>query len=127
MHEHTTHRPVTKPILTYVQKARRVRYALKYHEWDDAEMLDVLWSDEAMFTVIEGRSGNMYRKRGSDSLDPCYLCGTTKQFIMVWVWVWGCFSGRGLGKLVLPASVSINQYVYYELLNDLWPSALIYT
>ena len=109
MHEHTTHRPVTKPILTYVQKARRVRYALKYHEWDDAEMLDVLWSDEAMFTVIEGRSGNMYRKRGSDSLDPCYLCGTTKQFIW-YGYGYGVVSLAGVWESLccLPALVSTN-------------------
>ena len=29
-------------------------------EWDDAEWLDVLWSDETTFTVTEGRSDHVY-------------------------------------------------------------------
>ena len=49
--EYTSYRPVKKPILTRLQKAHRVHYA----EW-----LDVLWYDEATFTVTEGRSDHVY-------------------------------------------------------------------
>ena len=114
---YTSHRPVKKPILTCKQKARRVAYARKYLQWDNADWLDVLWSDEATFTVTEGRGGHVYRKRGSDPLDPRYLCGTVKHPSSLMVW--GCFSGRGLGKLiVLPANIKVNQDIYYELLNE---------
>ena len=33
--------------------------------------------------------------------------------------VWGCFTYCGVGELViLPANVKVNQYNYFELLND---------
>ena len=51
--------PIKKLILTSVQKGCRITYALKYLQWDDADWLDVLWSDEVIFTVTEGRGGSV--------------------------------------------------------------------
>ena len=78
---YTSHQPVKKLIVTRVQKVRRVRYVLKYIEGDDAEWLDVLWSDKAMFTVTEGRSGHVYQKCGSDPLDSCYTAKLVKTWL----------------------------------------------
>ena len=44
-------------------------------EWDDAEWLDVLWSDEAMFTVTEGRSGHVYQKMAVIPWTPATFVG----------------------------------------------------
>ena len=92
-----SHHPVKKPILTSVQKGCRVAYTLEYLQWDDTDWLDMLWSDETIFTMTEGTGGNVYWKRGSDPLDPHYLYGTMKHPSSLMVS--SCFSGRGLGKL----------------------------
>ena len=39
--------------------------------------------------------------------------------------VWGCFIGRGKGKLVmLPPNIKVNQFIYLELLLDNLPELL---
>ena len=110
-------RPLKKPILTPMQQRRRVAFANKYLAWDSDKWLDVLWSDESVFTVTCNNGGKVYRRVGSDPLDPRYVHGTLKHPDSLMVW--GSFSGRGLGTLVvLPRNIRVNQDVYYELLND---------
>lgn len=119
---YTGHRQVKKPILSKKQKVRRLNFARKYLNWTSREWSGVLWSDEAIFTVTCNRGGHVYRRPGSDPLDPRYLCGTTKHpdYIMVW----GCFTATGVGKLVvLPKNQHMNQNNYLELLCDELPDA----
>lgn len=111
-----------KPLVTLVQRGKRVAFARKYGGWDINRWRKVLWSDESTFTVTGNRAGYVYRRPGSDPLDPKYLAPTVK-----WpdsIMVWGCFSYFGVGELVvLNRNVTMNQYNYYELLNDNLPAA----
>lgn len=119
---YTSHKPVKKPLLTHAQKARRVAFANKYLTWDEEDWLTLLWSDEATFTVTCNRGGAVYRRKGSDPLDPRYLEHTVKHPDSLMVW--GCFTGKGLGKLVvLPKNQTVNQGVYLELLCDHLPES----
>ncbi|MPC85799.1 hypothetical protein E2C01_080595 [Portunus trituberculatus] len=63
-----------KPILTHVHKACRVSFAVKYLQWDEADWIDMAWSDEATFTVTESRGANIYWWHDSDPLNPCFIC-----------------------------------------------------
>ena len=65
-----SHRPVKKPLLTPTQQKLRVAFAKKYSEWDAARWRHVLWSDESIFRVTDNARGNVYRRPGSDRLDP---------------------------------------------------------
>ena len=115
--DYKSRRPVKKPLLTKVQQGRRVTFAKKYLAWPDNKWLDVLWSNEATFSVTCNNGVRVYRRSGSDPLDPRYVHGTLKHPDSLMVW--GSFSGRGLGTLVvLPRNIRVNQHVYYELLND---------
>ena len=70
--------------------------------------------------MTEGRGANVYQQCDSHAFNPRYLCGTMKH--LSYLILWGCFSARGLGKLaVLSANIRMNQYMYYELLNDHLP------
>lgn len=112
-----SHKPVKKPLLTKVQRARRVTFAKKYLTWTEEDWLGVLWSDESTFTVTCNRGGGVYRRSGSDPLDPRYLEQTVKHPDSLMVW--SCFTGRGVGTLVvLPKNIKVNQYNYLELLCD---------
>ncbi|MPD06458.1 Transposable element Tc1 transposase [Portunus trituberculatus] len=73
-----SHRPVKKPLLTPTQQARRVAFAKKYSEWDVARWQHVLWSDEFIFRVTDNARGNVYRRPGSDQLDPKFSYSTVK-------------------------------------------------
>ena len=95
-----------------LQKGKRIKFAHKYGQWDDDDWLSVLWSDEATFNVTCNRNARLYRRRGSDPLDPRYLESTVKHPDSLMVW--GCFSGLGLGKLVvLPKNLKVNANVYF--------------
>lgn len=117
---YTSHKPIRKPLLTKPQRQRRIEFAKKYSAFTNDDWLDVLWSDEATFTVTCNRGARVYRRPGSDPLDPRYVESTVKHPDSLMVW--GCFSGRGMGKLiVLPKNEKVNQYNYLELLCDHLP------
>ena len=75
---YTSHRCIKKPLLTRKQRRKRVEFCKKYSAWTDEQWLSVLWSDESTFTVTCNRGGNVYRKVGSDPMDPRFTCATVK-------------------------------------------------
>ena len=112
-----SYRARKKPLLTELQKAKRVRFCKKYLNWSEEDWKTVLWSDEASFTVTGTPSHRVYRKPGSDALDPKYMTKFVKHPASLMVW--GCFTYHGVGDLVvLPANEKVNQYNYLELLCD---------
>ena len=118
----TNHKPSRKPLLTRAQRARRVAFADKYLTWGEDDWLTMLWLEEATFTVTSNRGERVYRRKGSSALDPRYVESTVKHPDSLMVW--GCFTGKGLGPLiVLPKNLKVNQYVYLELLSEHLPDA----
>ena len=94
-----------KPIPIRVQGKRWVDLTVKDLVQNEEDWLVVLWSDEVTFTVMCNRGGNVYK--GSDPFYPPYTRGTVK--FVDSLMVWGSFSGRGLGKLiVLPLNMKVN-------------------
>ena len=72
--DHRSNNPTKKPLLSRLQKNRRVKFAQKYKTWTKEQWMSVLWSDEATFTVTCNTGGRVYRRKGSgDPLDPRYV------------------------------------------------------
>lgn len=108
-------RPRKKPDLTLKNVQDRVRFCKRYLAWDETQWKNVLWSDEAIFTVTSNRGGNVYRRRGSDPLDLKYVQRTVK--FPDSVMVWGCFGYHGVGDIVfLPKNQCMNSERYVDLL-----------
>ena len=106
-----------KPMLSQAQKKRRLVFAKKYAVWTLEDWKRVLWTDEATFCVTGSGAKRVYRPAGSDPHLPQYTSKTVKHPASLMVW--GSFSYGGVGELViLPKNVMMNQYNYYELLND---------
>ncbi|XP_076047198.1 uncharacterized protein LOC143028681 [Oratosquilla oratoria] len=72
------HNARKKPLVSIKQKKNRVAFCRKYLQWDVEKWKNVLWSDEATFTVTGNRLGKVYRRPGSDTLDPNFIHGTVK-------------------------------------------------
>ena len=71
---HCTNNPTSKPLLSRRHKNRRVKLTQKYNTWTKEQLLSVLWSDEATFTVTYNTGDRVYRHKGSDDpLDPRYV------------------------------------------------------
>ena len=123
IHDHLnfrSRRARKKPLLSLTHMQRRVVFAKTYTQWDMVKWQRVLWSDEACFYVSGQRGFNVYRRPGSDPLDPKYTSNTVRhpESLMVW----GCFSYFGTGDLViLPRNEMMNQCNYLELLCDYLP------
>ncbi|XP_068240528.1 uncharacterized protein [Palaemon carinicauda] len=106
-----------KPLLTAVQKQKRVVFAKKYSAWDPIKWRDVLWTDEATFNVTGSGAKRVYRPSGSDPHLPQYTSKTVKHPASVMVW--GSFGYGGVGELFfLPKNEHMNQFNYFNLLND---------
>ena len=106
-----------KPLLTPRNMQNRVKFCTKYEAWTEDDWKEVLWMDEATFFVSGSHHNRVYRPRGSDPYLPQYTVPTVKhpQSVMVW----GSFAYGGVGELImLPKNIRMNQYNYYELLND---------
>lgn len=115
-------RALKKPLTTPRQQELRVEFATKYLQWDMARWQQVLWSDEAVFTVSCNRGKHVYRRPGSDPLDAKFIFQTEKHPDSLMVWA--CFSYHGVGDLVfLPRNENMNQNNYLELLCDFLPGS----
>ena len=105
-----------KPLLTKRHRHNRLRFAKRLlNEYSNDKYKEILWSDEATFHVSVGKNGKVFRRKGSDPLDPKYVNFTTKH--PDYVMVWGCFTYHGVGRLVfLPRNVTMNAQRYLELI-----------
>lgn len=111
-----------KPLLTVAQKKKRINFAKKYRVWTEEDWKKVLWTDEATFNVTGSGGKRVYRPMGSDPHLPQYTDKTVKHPASLMVW--GGFSFGGVGDLVvLPKNQYMNQYNYFELLNDVLDSS----
>ena len=95
----------------------RVNFSCQYRHWTLEKWRKVLWSEESMFNLSDGSMNYVYRKSGSNPLDPRYTRSMVKHPDSVMVW--GSFSYYGLGHLVfLPTNQRMNQHNYLDLLID---------
>lgn len=111
-----------KPVVTVAQQEKRLAFCDRTKDWTIDQWRGVLWSDESRFTVTASSQGRVYRRPGSDPLDPRYTAPAVRfpDSLMVW----GCFSYHGVGSLVvLPKNTTMNQGNYLELLCDHLPGS----
>ena len=113
-----TSRPARKkPLVTNRQKANRIKFAKEKLTWTHWKWRNVLWSDEATFTVTCNRKGKVYMRPGSDPYDPKFTCKTVKNPDSIMFW--GCFGFYGVGPLIaLPRNETMNSEKYLMLLTD---------
>ena len=78
LHDRLHYRSRRKLCQTCQQVKNRIVFCWKYCDWDETKWRQVLWSDEAMFSVAENRGGDVYRRSDSDPLDPRYTRKTQK-------------------------------------------------
>ncbi|KAG0718219.1 Transposable element Tcb1 transposase [Chionoecetes opilio] len=109
--------PRRKPILTTLQRKKRILFCKKYLAWEPDKWKKVLWCDEGTFTVTGNRGGKVKLCDSSDPYHPKYTEGTVKH--PDGVMVWGAFGYHGTGELVvLSKNLTVNKERYLELLAD---------
>lgn len=106
-----------KPPLTKKHVKDRLAFAKKYLKWPVEKWQRVLWSDESKFAVSDPSGLKVWVRKGANKCLPKYTA--KKHKFPASVMVWGGFGYGGVSELVvLPKGLSVNQNVYYTLLND---------
>ena len=114
--------PTRKPDISKKQVIKRKAFAKKYKDWTPQQWREVLWSDEATFYVSDTAGKKVWRGPDTDTLADSQVARRRK--FPTYVMVWGCFGYGGLGDLYFyPKNTTVNQYNYYELLNDFLESS----
>ena len=106
-----------KPRLDSKQRERRLRWTKKRVDWTLDQWSDIIWSDEARFTIgRNGYSRKVLRKTGERYEDR--HCLSTVKWGGGSVMVWGCFWRGGFGPLVVCPEGTLNQEKYIEILSE---------
>jgi transposase len=112
----TPAKKVKKPLLTKRHRRLRLEFARRYENWTVDDWKNVIFSDETKVNRV-GSDGKkwVWKKPGSPLRDN-HIQSTLKHgggSMMVW----GCFSARGVGDLVLIEGI-LNADLYVDILND---------
>lgn len=105
-----------KPLISNKNMVRRLELATKWSYQNDQFWNNIIWSDESGFELFSNsRRQYVWRKQGQrfdlDKLVPTVKHGGGS------IMVWGCFSSKGVGKLVL-IDGKMDRYQYVRILAD---------
>lgn len=107
---------VKKPLLRAEHRKRRLIFAREHADWTPADWESVLWSDESSFQLFSSSKRVFVRRREGERFTEQCIVPTVKHgggSLMVW----GCMSGRGVGRLYR-CEGSMNQNQYLMVLNE---------
>lgn len=106
-----------KPLVTARQRARRVKFAKEYKDWDITAWRMVLWTDEAIFCISESKGKKVWKSPAASACDPRLTVTSVKH--PPYLMVWGAFGYGGLGNLaILPKGQTVNSERYIKLLQE---------
>jgi len=109
-------RAARKPLLTKIQRNKRLQFCKKYRNWTSDMWRQVTFSDESTFQQF-GTYHHFVRRPVGTRYNPRYTSATMKhpQKQMVW----GCFSAFGRGSLYfINKNDTVNAERYIDILNS---------
>ena len=80
-------RPAKKPLISAINKKKRLEFAKRYKDWSNEQWAKVLWSDESKFNLFGSDGINFVRRPPGQRYSPRYQLPTVKHgggSIMVW-------------------------------------------
>ena len=89
---------VRKPLLTMVNKLKRLHWAYLHRNWTIAQWKQVLWSDEKKFELFNSKRRTYCRRRKGEALREDTVQATVKHGGGSAMF-WGCFGGLGMGDI----------------------------
>ena len=113
-----------KPLLSKKHRKKRLEFAKRYKDWTVNDWNKVVWSDESKFQIF-GSDGRQYCwKRPNEPLKDAHVKPTVK-FGGDSVFVWGCFTSRGVGFLC-KIDGGLDAELYRQILSEDFMETLRY-
>lgn len=111
-------KPAKKPLLTQKMKMKRLAFAKKYLNWSEKQWMNVMFSDESTFRIVNSRSVTVRRPKTMCRYKGKFTISTVKH--AAGVMVWGCYSGKvGRGSLYfLPKNKTMNGDRYKMVMEE---------
>ena len=105
--------PRPKPLISDVNRVKRLEFAEKYKYWTVENWKQVVWSDESTFSQFQKSGwGRVWRRSNEEFHEDC-IASTVKHSPSRMFW--GCFSWIGLGPIV-PLIGSVTGVIYHDIL-----------
>lgn len=112
-----SYRSAKKPFISAKNRKLRLEFARKYLSWTPEKWKLVLFSDESKFKLRYSDGLVRVRRPKGERLKPKY-CTPTFKFGGGGVLVWGCFSGFGMGPILLLDGI-MDRFVYLDILKNI--------
>lgn len=109
-------RPAKKPLVSEVNRQKRLDFAKQHKDWTPTQWRNVLFTDESKFNM-KGADGNLRVRRPPKSRYDYRYCLRTVKYGGGGVMVWGCFSYAGVGPIHRIEGI-MNALMYKDILND---------
>lgn len=110
-----------KPLMTDVQRRKRIQWARQYANWSCEMWEKVLFSDESTFCLFGNQAHTYVRRFPGEEFKPECLNLTVKHPLKIMVW--GCMAASGVGRLHIVDGM-INATKYIDILQKcMMPSA----
>lgn len=103
-----------KPLLTTIQKKRRLNWAKSKKSWTTEMWSNVIFSDESKFDVCVGDFRKRVIRTKSEAFHKDCLKRTVK--FPKGVMIWGCMSSKGVGKYEF-IDGTVNAEKYQDILS----------
>lgn len=107
-------RPRKKPLLTEVQREKRLAWGIAHKDWTEADWCNVCFSDESTFEILDDKTQYVRRFPGEEYSPQC-LVKTVKHPVSVMVW--SMISSKGVGRLHIVEG-RMNQQQYISVLKQ---------
>ena len=104
------------PLLSPVNKQKRLQFALEHRSRSKEDWCKVLWTDESAISKQDSRHHHLPR-RPQEKFHPACIQLTTKSG-MIKVMVWGCFLGLQKGPLLKMPSGSIKSADFMDIMEE---------
>ena len=110
-------RAAKKPLLSKKNIKDRLKFCRKYKDWTAEDWCKVIFSDEAPFQLFGTSGKSIVRRRKGDCYHESCVVPTVKH--PETIHVWGCFSTKGVGSLIiLPKNTAMNKEWYQNVLQE---------
>lgn len=104
-----------KPLLTALQKKKRLKFARDHLNWTSDQWRSIIWSDESKFEVTVGDERKKVVRNKHEAFHTD--CIKRKVKFPASLMIWGCMSAQGVGGMQF-VDGSINATRYQNILKD---------